>query len=292
MDFSNFKLNCSDIASIMSDGIANRPLTEKQNEKLDRYISINDSNIPLTENQQEEYDTLLERRNNSSLKHIKLTNGNKEFLKKLYSRIKYNKQPYSTPLNDLPFVMNGVFSENIALKLASEVLNEKYKVHKQQISNDYLKGIIDAYTGRSIKSPKAIIEIKTSKNYEVFLSTIGNTDLINQYYYQCMGYMAITGCKIAKVIFCCVSYDANIIKSEINKYLYKIRGMNIQQEIIDKNIDNIINNMTFDDIPKNERVNQIIVHREDDAIQKMYKKIELSREFLNQFDYEMLNFNL
>jgi hypothetical protein len=50
-------------------------------------------------------------------------------------------------------------------------------------------------------------------------------------------------------------------------------------------------NMTFGDIPKEERVLIFKVDRDDSVIQKIYDKVAKARLFLAEFEQTHLNFN-
>jgi hypothetical protein len=50
-------------------------------------------------------------------------------------------------------------------------------------------------------------------------------------------------------------------------------------------------NMTFGDIPKEERVLIFTVHRNDNIIEKIYEKVSKARTYLEEFEKEHLNFN-
>jgi hypothetical protein len=50
-------------------------------------------------------------------------------------------------------------------------------------------------------------------------------------------------------------------------------------------------NMTFSDIPKEERVLIFRVERSETIISKIYERVEKAREFLAEFEEMHLNFN-
>jgi len=113
----------------------------------------------------------------------------------------------------------------------------------------------------------------------------------SDYYWQVMGYLSITGAKKGTIIHTCVSYHPDIITQEIGRYLAKIRGLNIPSEIVDKSINRIRNNMTFDDIPKNQRVATFTVERNEQEIELIRKKVLSFRIWLNDFEKKCLEMN-
>jgi hypothetical protein len=290
MDFSNIKISCSDLPSLMSNGKENKPLEEKDREKLDKIKNKMLNGANLTKTDLKEYPKLIKREKAESEPFL-ISKSNENTLRIIYSREKYKKYPQSSSKDYSLQVVNGTMSEKASLELSREVLGKKIKVSKGLISNDHLKGIIDGYTGRTVYKANHIYEIKTAANYETFLNIANSDKEKSDYYWQVMGYLSITGAKKGTIIHSCVSYHPNIITQEINRYLAKIKGLNVPSEIVDKSISKIRNNMTFDDIPKSERIAEFTVERNDDEIELIRKKVLSFRIWLDDFQKKCLKMN-
>lgn len=286
MDFSNIKFNCSDLQSLMSSGKENKPLSESELEKLNKIKAKISIGKVLTKTDNTNYEKF-SKREEAQDKPFLISKTNETILKKIYSREKYGKYVQSISSDYTPSMINGTMSETKSLELLSEVIGKKIKVSKDTISNNVLKGKIDGYTGRSLYKANHVYEVKTATNYESFLGFLDTSEEKTKHYWQLMGYLAITGAKSGSIVHCCVSYHPNIITSEINKYLYKIRGLDISQERVDSEIAKIRNNLTFDEIPKNERVIILTIDRNEEDIELINKRAVLFREWLNDFDTKM-----
>lgn len=290
MDFSNIKISCSDLPQLMSNGKENKPLNEKDREKLDKIKKKMLNGIELTKTDLGNYPKLI-KREEAELEPFLISKANENVLRTIYSREKYKKYPQSSSKDYSLQIVNGTMSEKVSLELSREVLDRKIKVSKDKISNDHLKGIIDGYTGRTVYKANHIYEIKTAANYETFLNNANSEKERSDYYWQVMGYLSITGAKKGTIIHTCVSYHPDIITQEIGRYLAKIRGLNIPSEIVDKSINRIRNNMTFDDIPKNQRVATFTVERNEQEIELIRKKVLSFRIWLNDFEKKCLEMN-
>lgn len=290
MDFSKIKINCCDLPSLMSNGRENKPLSEKQKEDFSKMQVLVENKIPLSKTAQAKYDKHLQRIEAEKERFV-VCKANESTLRKIYSREKYGKCIQNISKDYMPQMMNGTLSEGESLKLASEVLSIKLRTSKKVVTNEFLKGIMDAYTGRSINKAKHVVDIKTAANYETFLDMLDITQEKTKYYWQVMGYLSITGAKSGSIIHTCVSYHPDIITQEINKYLLRIRGLNIPKEKVDYRIEKIRNNLTFDNIPKNERIIKITIDRNDDDIQLIHDKVIVFRKFLQEFDEKCRSMN-
>lgn len=290
MYFSNIKISCSDLPQLMNNGKENKPLNEKDREKLEKIKKKMLNGVELTKTDLGNYPKLI-KREEAELEPFLISKANENVLRTIYSREKYKKYPQSSSKDYSLQMVNGTMSEKASLELSKEVLGSKIKVSKGSISNDHLKGIIDGYTGRTVYKANHIYEIKTSANYETFLNNANSEKERSDYYWQVMGYLSITGAKKGTIIHTCVSYHPDIITQEIGRYLAKIRGLNVPSEIVDKQIDRIRNNMTFDDIPKNERVATFTVERNEQEIELIRKKVLSFRVWLNDFEKKCLQMN-
>lgn len=274
----------------MSNGKENKPLDEKSRAELDKINKKILEGKELTKTDIKNHPKLIKRAE-AELEPFLISKANENTLRVIYSREKYKKYPQSSSKDYSLQMVNGTMSEKESLELSKEVLGCKIKVSKGVISNDHLKGIIDGYTGRTVYKANHIYEIKTAANYETFLNNANSEKERSDYYWQVMGYLSITGAKKGTIIHTCVSYHPDIITQEIGRYLTKIRGLNVPSEIVDKQIEKIRNNMTFDDIPKNERVATFTVERNEEEIELIRKKVLSFRVWLSDFEKKCLKMN-
>lgn len=210
----------------------------------------------------------------------------KTHLKKVYASVKYGRvQDINTKQ-----MQKGTEVEEESITLLSRVLKKMLTKNDERLSNDFITGLPDIFDGPSIKEANSVTDIKSSYDLFTFLPNIGEP-LDKDYYWQLQGYMALTGAKSACIAYCLVNTPDHIIQGEKYRLL---KTMNVISEESPEFITEALKiekNMTFDDIPKEERVLLFSVQRNDDDISKAYAKVEKAREYLAQFEKDHLNFN-
>ncbi len=207
-------------------------------------------------------------------------------LKKIYIKEKYGREKDITTKQ----MQKGIEVEEESITLLSRVQKKMLYKNEERLSNDFITGLPDVFEGKSIREADSITDIKSSYDLNSFLNNVGEP-LDRDYYYQLQGYMALSGAKIAYIAYCLVDTPAHIIESE---KLRLLRSMNVISEESPEFIAEAMKlekNMTFGDIPKEERVLVFTVHRDDDVIQKAYEKVAKARLYLAEFEKMHLNFN-
>jgi hypothetical protein len=286
MNFNKTRISCHALQPIMSNHSTCKALTGKQSLELSYLLTKGD----LTKRQQETLDKLEYKKENQGRSDV-LSPGCISKLKDLYVREKYHKQVVNIAKDYSPAILNGTLSESKSLGMLSEIDGIRYKTHKKLIKNDHLKGILDAYSGKSARKASKVIEVKTCANMQSLVNIIGSKDISSMYYWQIMGYLAITGADEGEICHCLVSYPERVIKDEINRFLFKAKSFDFDGEYIQTHIDRIRHNLTFDDIPIHERMYRFKVQRDDDAISRIYEKVKHCRKWLNSFNKLHTNTN-
>lgn len=192
-----------------------------------------------------------------------LSEGCKNYLVNLYAWIKYKK--WTAPENSgYNKNVKGTSVEGLSIEMVNRLDGTNYSKNEEKFTNDYLIGCPDIVDAER----KMVVDVKSSWNIESFLSNV-NKELSKNYWWQMQGYMALLDFQKAEVNFCLVTTPEHIIQSEIDKRA----GENYSAE-------EIRDNLTFDDIPESERRLRFVVERDDEAIEKLYKRIRKCREYL------------
>jgi len=279
MDFSKTLISCYALPSIMTNTKDCKGLTPTQEIDFDK-LSVKPKK---TDKQQILYEKLLyKKENEGKIEDITGTGIGK--LKDIYIKEKWDKQIINVAKDYVPAILNGTLSEHKSLALLSELEGIQYKVHKKLIKNRYLKGILDCYIGKSIKNIDKVTDIKTASSMQSLLSLIRDEETKSRYYWQIMGYLAITGASEGEVCHCLVSYSERIINDEINKFLQRTKNLGFDGDYIEQQIHRIKFNLTFDEIPIEQRIVRFKVERDEDAIKNIYEKVKFCRKWLNDFD--------
>lgn len=187
-------------------------------------------------------------------------------------------------------MQKGLDVEEESITLLSRVQKKMLVKNEERLSNDYITGLPDIFDGESIHNATSITDIKSSYDLFSFLGNIGEP-LDSDYYYQLQGYMALSNAPVAYIAYCLVDTPQYIIDGEKYRLL---KSMNVvSEESIEfiREAIKIDKNMTFPDIPKEERVLIFKVDRDDDVIERIYQKVIKARAFLAEFEQTHTNFN-
>lgn len=291
-DFTKAQVRCSGIHSIMSGTsaktniqkweelcaeIAEKELRRDNMKKKDGagYAKLID-----TIDRLEDCKRVLDRVKNEPLP---LSDTCKNYLSALYAGIKYGKW---NPVKDIgnKFTAKGKSAELESIKLTSILDGVPYSKNELHLENEWLTGTPDIIVGDDPYNAEKIIDVKTPWDTETFFSNL-NSDQVNpQYYWQMQGYMALSNAKVAEVHFCLVNIPDDMLNTE------KIRLFNRSGFMFDtdpeykKSEEQLVKNLTFDDMPIYERRIKFVVERNEEDIKKVYNQVEKCRPHLQEIE--------
>lgn len=211
----------------------------------------------------------------------------KTHLKSVYIQEKYGRQKDVVTKQ----MQKGIEVEEDSITLLSRVQKKMLYKNEERLYNDYITGLPDIFEGGSIRNATSITDIKSSYDLFTFLANVGEP-LDSNYYYQLQGYMALSGATKAYIAYCLVNTPDHIINGEKYRLLKSMDVISDESPEYIKEALKIEKNMTFDDIPKEERVLIFPVERDEIAINKVYQKVIKAREYLAEFELTHINFNL
>jgi len=172
------------------------------------------------------------------------------------------------------YITKGLAVEEDSMTLYCRVRDEVFFKNEQHFANDHIQGTPDIVYDE-------IVDIKSSWDLYTFLpKTVEEID--DLYYWQGQSYMALTGAKVFRLAYCLVNTPNELLEQEKRQLMYKLGGDNISEMYI-KACEEIDHNGTYNDIPKEERVIEIIIERNDADIERLYKRIEQCRKWLNEY---------
>lgn len=210
-----------------------------------------------------------------------LSDGCKNYLTMLYGMEKYGKWSPSKEVGN-KYTTKGKEAEADGIQLSSLLDGELYYKNELMIENDWLKGTPDIIVGNDPYDAEKIIDIKCPWDCETFFSNLGRDEVPNQYYWQVQGYMAISNAPVAEVHFCLVNLPEWMLNRQRELLL---SNMGVVTELDPKYIEvekELVKNLTFDDIPDQERRIKFTVERNEEDIQKIYRQVERCRPFLEE----------
>jgi len=187
-------------------------------------------------------------------------------------------------------ITKGIEVEEDSITLLARVMKRMLYKNEQRLNNDFITGLPDVYDGKTIYESNYIIDIKSSYDLHSFVANIGEP-LDRDYYYQLQGYMALSGAPKAYIAYCLVDTPSHIIEGEKFKLLKSMDVISEESPQFYAEALKIEKNMTFGDIPKEERVLLFQVERNDEAISAMYSMVVKAREYLQDLESQHLTFN-
>lgn len=212
-----------------------------------------------------------------------LSETTKTHLVDIYVQNKYGRQ---TDICN-KYITKGLLVEEDAITLYSRVKRSFFKKNDKHLHNEFVKGTPDLFTGLEITSAETIIDIKSS--WDIYTFFRARTRPIDKdYYWQLQTYMALTGATNAKLAYCLVNTPETLITDEKRKLLYRMNVVTEENKDFQQACKELDESMKYDDILLNERVIEFEIARNDQDIEKLYKRVEQCREYLSELS-ETLN---
>ena len=221
------------------------------------------------------------------------------YLREMVRQMKWNRRPeFQTKYTE-----KGKMVEERSLDLVSVVTKQFFKKNTERISNLWLTGEPDTYLGKSITEATKGKDVKSSWDYTTF--PFPSDKLDKAYYWQAMGYMALTGAGEWDIDFCLVNTPSGFIDDEKREWQWRMG-------VIDPDVDpafrqkckEIEKNMIYDmqefmqdnpgyilaheegewvyDIPAEQRVVEFKVMRSEEEIAGIYKQVEVCRNYIRK----------
>lgn len=285
MEWNKFKVRCSAINKIMANSRSNPVLTEKQAERLKDL----ESKSSLTANQMMEVGELLTKKANSS--KVILSDTCIGYLMEVYAwetgrRIRVSKEM------DIEYLQKGRLVEQDSIELLSFVEDILYQKNTERISNDFLSGEPDIFSGEQIMAATKITDIKSIWDHPTFLCKL-NTGVANGNTEQLQGYGDITGALDLEVANCLVNMPPIQVSDYKRRLMYKMEVATDENPEFVAAWEVMLRSMIFDNIPANQRVHKIKVEPFTDfERQAVYDRVKVCRDWLCIFDETYRKMNL
>lgn len=290
-DFSTAKVRCSSIYNIMggSDRKSNLQKWEELAAEIaaktlrrDNMKKKDGVTYPKLCNEIEMLENCLKVIDLVKYEELPLSEGTKTFLTSLYAGIKYGKW---NPVKDIgnKYTAKGKAAEEASIDLISRLDKALYQKNELMLENDWLRGTPDIIVGIDPYNAEKVIDAKSPWDAETFFSNL-NSDLDPQYEYQMQGYMALTNAPVAEVHFCLTNIPDDMLNSEKMRLFNRSGFMFDTDPAYLKQEAQLVRNLTFDDIPFEERRIKFIVERNEDDIQRIYRQVEKCRPYLQEIE--------
>lgn len=182
------------------------------------------------------------------------------------------------------YIEKGLAVEEDSITLYSRVKKSFFKKNEDHLSNEWIKGTPDLFTGLEIREAETIIDIKSSWDIYTFMRTMSKS--VNKlYWWQLQGYMMLTGARSAKLAYCLVDTPPSLIEDEKRRLMYRMGVIDpTGNDLFEKACKELERAMTFGDIPMEERVIEFEISRDEEAIGKIKDRVNKCRQWLNEFE--------
>ena len=252
---------CSSLSHIMTEERGGSNLTENQLNKIKELSEKSNK----TDKQQSELDELIKRRDlPPSLSESCITHLADVYVSKKYGRNTEIESRYTN---------KGLMVEEDSLTLYSRFKKRIFTKNEERLNNFWIAGTPDV-----IK--EHIVDAKSS--WDIFTFFRQNIKKLNKnYYWQMQGYMDLTGSETSTLAYCLIDTPEVLINDMKRKLLWKMGALTELDADYIKACEEIDLLMKYEDIPMNEKVIEIEIKRNQSDIDKMHKRVEQCREYIN-----------
>jgi hypothetical protein len=288
--FKDFRFRCHRLGDIMT----NLPgLTATEEKKMitlaKRKVDAKSGNAkPLTDLMEADLKELIAKKD----KPDSLPTGAKSYLDEVFDEVFWRRKRILSN----KYLDKGLMNEQDVLELHSKIDGTYYGKNATFFSNDYIEGTPDNILSEIVRDAKA--------NYD--LESFRKAHLNTGYLYQLKGYMWLTGCKNAQLMYGLVNNPKHQIDNAITSAYYALGCPADDDETFIKTKMQIERNMIFDhrlfieeypnytfqnavldfDMPERARVKKFDVTLEDNDIINMKSRVTLSRIYLCEREIE------
>lgn len=236
-------------------------LTEKQTITLNE-LQEKKQEKGITAKQEITLRDLIEKRENVELPQTTRTYLDEIFIAEMYGR----KKDITTK-----YMEKGLLCEEDALELLGRVEGQLLLKNKDKYENKWIVGTPDNTT-KKVRDTKA--------SWDIF--TFFKSGMTTDYEWQLRGYMWLTELEESTLAYCLVDTPQHLIYEECKRLAWRTGVIDWEvDEEFQKKCEEIEKNMTFADIPDNERVRQIHLKRDLDKEKELQDRIKLCRAYLN-----------
>ncbi len=278
-DFSKLRVNCNRLGRLFVSN--SYCITDKEEARLQELL-LKERLGKLTEKELERVDALQEKKDESD-PHI-IGRGAQMYMLFIYCLRKYGKPPklFTAGYID-PSCQNGIVKEPYSIELISRISGIQLYRNKLTLKNDYLTGIIDAWDSPNWEESKLVHEVKTTNNVCRFLLRkrypLSKTNIL-----QAQAYMALSDKDTCHIHFCLVDFPENVIEEQRQAlFRYLCPDGNITERYLEE-WDTMEGKFRFSNIPDKDRIFTCKVERDNDVIDKIYKKIRDCRSWITAYD--------
>lgn len=191
------------------------------------------------------------------------------YLKEWYLENKYGIKNEITS----KYLEKGISCEAESITLIGIIDDTIYHKNDEFFVNNYITGTPDIITDLEV------IDVKTSWSIKTF--PFADTDYDKAYFWQLQGYMALTGKKTSRLVYCLINTPDHLINDEIRRFCWNNNIIDIDEDVENE----IRSSFIYDQIPLENRIKIFQINRDEEAIDSIYKRVIECREYLSNFNF-------
>lgn len=207
-----------------------------------------------------------------------LAKGTRDYLDTVYIENTFGRKKEFTS----QYTEKGILVEEVSITMVSDYFGTILVKNKEWLKNDFICGTPDIR--HVFDKEKVVVDIKSSWDIWTFF----RAGMRVEYYWQLLGYMWLTGCRRAMLVYCLVNTPEHLIVAEKQKQMWRT-GFEEGTKEYDDMETSIEKNATFDDIPIEKRVKVIdLIIPEDvfaEKIAHLKQQILYSRKYLSSLKW-------
>lgn len=243
-NLEDFKINCSQIGSLMGNARGNQPPTSTEIKKL--YGILGRDYGELSEAMKYNAREILMKAIQYDPK--KPSGSILSEMVMIYAYEMYGKGEVAKG-NDSPHQLEKAnMAEPAAIEFLSKIDNEQYEKNDEKFTNKWFQGIPDVLVRSESGKIEKIIEVKTSYDLPSFILTKLRLEKSSNIF-EVLGYMDVTGCKNAEIVHILVDMPEKIAKFEEKRLRERYELLEIAPDLVNDRILSRMNDMTYSEIP-------------------------------------------
>lgn len=212
-----------------------------------------------------------------------LSEAAKRYLIERYSKERYGKRVAAT--NKQKWTMaKGTALEDEAMKLLSKLHKIGYSKPVGFAENEFIYGKCDILC----MDHQKLVETKISWSSVTFFPYF-DRELPASVWFQVQGYLDLYGLTFAQVCYVLVNTPKHLIEQEEANLFRRYTFGEIDREKYDEGMMKIEGFYNYENIPLKRRVITYEVTKSEEALTKIRRKVELCREWLNEFEAIHMN---
>ena len=204
---------------------------------------------------------------------------------KIYNLVKYGRRKdIVTAAMD-----KGKLVEIESIEMYGRLEGVEYFKNDYELENEWFTGHPDVYSGIDVYNADTVDDMKNSWELDSFTPWLEQKpDKSGLCQLNC--YYDLTGAKSGALVRALMDCPDSVLLGEKYKLLYSMPDSATEESVeFKKAWAELQRNLTFPDIPEQERLIKIPVERDDELIEKMKSKVPIFRQWLSDFEKKHLS---